>query len=50
MTNFKIWEPFTDVDDAIEDFVDDVDDTMRRVKKCSHLKQRLSTNCHNGSN
>ncbi|WOD37020.1 hypothetical protein [Nodosilinea sp. E11] len=31
VTDFRIWEPFTDIDDSVEDFSDDVDDSMRHV-------------------
>lgn len=31
VTHINIYEPFTEIDDTVEDFADDVDDTMRHV-------------------
>ncbi len=31
VTHIKIYEPFTNIDDAVEDFADDVDDTFRHI-------------------
>jgi hypothetical protein len=31
VTHINIYEPFTDIDDTVEDFTDDVDDTMRHI-------------------
>lgn len=31
VTHINIYEPFTDIDDTVEDFADDVDDTIRHV-------------------
>lgn len=31
VTHINIYEPFTDIDDRVEDFADDVDDTIRHV-------------------
>lgn len=31
VTHINIYEPFTEIDDTVEDFADDVDDTFRHV-------------------
>lgn len=31
ITDIDIYEPFTDIDDRVEDFADDIDDTMRHI-------------------
>jgi hypothetical protein len=31
VTHINIYEPFTEIDDTVEDFADDVDDTVRHV-------------------
>jgi len=31
VTHINIYEPFTEIDDTVEDFADDVDDTIRHV-------------------
>ncbi len=31
VTHIQIYEPFTDIDDTVEDFTDDIDDTIRHV-------------------